>query len=153
MGTPDPSFQWGVYGFNVSPSVSSEESEEIGKGKINTGFIVNYHDDLGKRYSSKGDYYQNYRKYSNANDGTVAAKLCQNAEINGYTDWFLPTKEELGLMYENLHAEGKGEFQADKYWSSVDLNSTFAGVLNFEVGVITMAAKSSTARIRPVRVF
>lgn len=38
--------------------------------------------------------------------------------INGHTGWFLPSDEELNLMYENLKKTGLGDFRDAYYWSS-----------------------------------
>ncbi|MDR1231647.1 MAG: hypothetical protein LBK61_09630, partial [Spirochaetaceae bacterium] len=47
-----------------------------------------------------------------------AALLCTELDINGYTDWFLPSRDELYLMYQNLKAKGRGGFGSGRYWSS-----------------------------------
>jgi len=49
----------------------------------------------------------------------VAAELADEYEFNGYTDWFLPSNDELVLVNSNVHQEGLGVFfdQAG-YWSS-----------------------------------
>ncbi|MGB8489649.1 MAG: TonB-dependent receptor plug domain-containing protein, partial [Bacteroidales bacterium] len=38
----------------------------------------------------------------------IAARLCHDLELNGYNDWFLPSIDELFLMYTNLHSKGLG---------------------------------------------
>jgi hypothetical protein len=48
-----------------------------------------------------------------------AAKLCDNLVLGGQNDWFLPSIDELYLMYNNLHLNSLGGFATDaSYWSS-----------------------------------
>ncbi|MBU4502160.1 MAG: DUF1566 domain-containing protein [Nanoarchaeota archaeon] len=47
-----------------------------------------------------------------------AAQLCDALNYGGYTDWFLPSKDELNLMFKNLKVNGIGGFADDDYWSS-----------------------------------
>lgn len=47
-----------------------------------------------------------------------AALLCAQQTIGGYNDWFLPSIEELKLMYANLYLHNKGGFTDSFYWSS-----------------------------------
>jgi hypothetical protein len=47
-----------------------------------------------------------------------AARLCDRLEYGGYDDWYLPSKNELGLMYMNLKVDGIGGFGSEWYWSS-----------------------------------
>ena len=77
----------------------------IGKGKTNTGAIL---------------------KEAVRNDGGFnwAAHACSILNINGYTDWFLPSRDELQYMYGNLHIQGMGNFKNEKYWSSTSKNSS-----------------------------
>jgi TolB-like protein len=51
-------------------------------------------------------------------DITMAAHRCTQLNINGHTDWFLPSKAELSWMYVNLKEKGIGDFSNDWYWSS-----------------------------------
>jgi hypothetical protein len=47
-----------------------------------------------------------------------AAQYCDDLEYGDYTDWFLPSNDELNLMYQNLKEKGLGGFISDTYWSS-----------------------------------
>ncbi len=51
-------------------------------------------------------------------DSASAAWKCKNYIGGGYTDWFLPSKDELNLMRQNLYAKGLGTWSAATYWSS-----------------------------------
>jgi hypothetical protein len=47
-------------------------------------------------------------------------------EYNGYSDWFLPSLDELNLMFINLESAGIVVFTKDFYWSSSELNNNNA---------------------------
>ncbi len=51
-------------------------------------------------------------------DSASAAWICKNYTGGGYTDWFLPSKDELNLMRQNLYARGYGNWSSATYWSS-----------------------------------
>lgn len=121
----DPSFfEWGVFG---SYGGVISDNSGIGYGRDNTDAIVSFHENLGVLYPDIGSYEYNAKKYNSLNDGTLAAKACQEADINGYHDWFLPSRFELIALYENLHKTGIGGLQNSYYWSSTDslLNSAY----------------------------
>lgn len=66
---------------------------------------------------------------SNCSNVITAASICKSLELNGYNDWFLPSKGELDEMYYNIgpEAPGKlsniGEFYNAWYWSSSALEN------------------------------
>jgi hypothetical protein len=83
----------------------------------------------------------------------IAADTCANLVINGYDDWFLPSKDELSLMYQNLHMNGLGNFITGWHWTSTEGNSTGAWYVSFVNGIKGQATKSSVLRVRAVRAF
>jgi hypothetical protein len=48
----------------------------------------------------------------------TAAQFCGDLEYGGYDDWFLPSGDELDMMYKNLKVKGLGGFGNGWYWSS-----------------------------------
>lgn len=53
----------------------------------------------------------------------IAARICDASTLNGYSDWFLPSKDELNLMHQNLYLKNKGNFKTNVYWSSTQSSS------------------------------
>ena len=52
---------------------------------------------------------------ANWNSAVDVVKLLN---INGFTSWRLPTRDELSFMYLNLKQNGLGNFSDESYWSS-----------------------------------
>lgn len=63
---------------------------------------------------------------TNCTTGDVAAKLCTNLDLNDYSDWFLPSLDELSLMYHNLDV-----IPENTYWSSSQMTSEMSWVISF----------------------
>ena len=91
--------------------------------------------------------------------GSYAAKICYDLFLGGYSDWYLPSKYELNLMYENIgqgNALGLGNvggFADFNYWSSTENdtnNAWFQGVYN---GLQNYYNKNSNTYVRAIRVF
>jgi len=83
----------------------------------------------------------------------IAARLCYDLEMNGYNDWFLPSIDELLLMYTNLHSKGSGGFQDCFYWSSTQDNYG-AWVVSFYYGSKSNHNRNeNTISTRAVRAF
>lgn len=84
----------------------------------------------------------------------IAAKLCFDLVLNGYNDWYLPSKDELNKLYINKVAIGG--FTNSYYWSSSEyagLESIVAWGQYFNSGIQLEADKSYANSIRPVRNF
>ncbi|MDA0196386.1 MAG: hypothetical protein O2887_17065 [Bacteroidetes bacterium] len=76
---------------------------------------------------------------------TYAARICNELQITEggktYGDWYLPSKEELNLMYQNKAAidatattNGGSAFASAGYWSSSEFDSFFAWLQAFYIG-------------------
>ena len=84
----------------------------------------------------------------------TAAYLTYNLDYNGYTDWYLPSRDELSLMYTNLYQAGLGSFNLATYWSSTEANNSTAWIKSFVTGNNSSNFKNTaTYRVRPIRAF
>jgi uncharacterized repeat protein (TIGR02543 family) len=53
-----------------------------------------------------------------------AVEIAKDHKGGAYTDWHLPTKNELDLMYQNLDKKDLGSFNIGWYWSSSTASNT-----------------------------
>lgn len=101
------------------------------------------------------------QQYNDDKAGSFAANLCLDLvkDVNGikYTDWYLPSKHELNLMYKNLHKADPplGGFANDRYryWSSTEIGNTSAWSQDFGNGYQHYDNKGLSKRVRAVRAF
>ena len=95
----------------------------------------------------------------NQGAGSYAAGLCFDLILGWYSDWYLPSKYELNLMYRNIgqgNALGLGNvggFASNGYWSSTEGGSNIAWWQNFGFGTQDIDAKFVTHYVRAVRAF
>ena len=82
-----------------------------------------------------------------------AAQLCGNLTEGGYSDWCLPSKNELNLMYTNLKVAGVGGFESAHYWSSSENNAYYVWIQYFASGNQSKIYKYVSQRVRAVRAF
>jgi hypothetical protein len=87
--------------------------------------------------------------------GSYAAKLCADLTLGGYSDWFLPSNEELNQMYVNLKAKGRGGFPSAVYWSSSEhpISNNLVSGQSFDVGNQNTILKSNSYHVRAARAF
>ena len=79
----------------------------------------------------------------------IAAKLCRSATLNGCNDWWLPSIDELNVMYSKK--EMIGGFSNGTYWSCDQFDSCLVFCFDFGKGRQCLYNKDSLLYIRPVR--
>lgn len=92
-----------------------------------------------------------------AEPGT-AAQLCATFSLNGVRGWFLPSRDELALMYRNLKATGAAGFQEGgvtdnfTYWASSQQTADMAVHIDFaDLGRLHGDDKDFPRRVRAIR--
>ncbi len=108
---------------------------------------------IGGTYTAIGLGQANTLRIFNNCGSNTAAGLCRNLVLNGYSDWYLPSKDELGAMYTFLKLNGYGGFANDQYWSSTEYNYSRAFHRHFTNGYQTNSVKSNYFMVRAVRAF
>jgi hypothetical protein len=84
----------------------------------------------------------------------IAVLICRQFVSLSYKDcWFLPSKEELHLLY--LQKKIVGGFADDVYWSSMQIDKDAAWGQNFTSGsgVQEIRNKTSLFQVRAIRAF
>jgi hypothetical protein len=90
---------------------------------------------------------------NNLNIYNCAAAECKYATINGYSDWYLPSRDELSLMYSNLKVNNIGGFGCNDYWSSSQYNNDLIWSVFFCGGAQFYDHSYQVYSVRPVRRF
>jgi hypothetical protein len=88
--------------------------------------------------------------------GHYAARICYDLSLNGYSDWFLPSKSECFYMYFNLKGMRQlGNFADTLYWSSTESASNKAFSQYSNDGYLPEGGyyKTSSYHARAVRAF
>jgi len=87
-----------------------------------------------------------------------AADLCANLSVNGVRGWFLPSRDELALMYRNLKAARAGDFRDGgvtdnfTYWASSQQTADMAAHIDFaDLGRQHGDDKDFPRRVRAIR--
>jgi hypothetical protein len=120
----------GIQWYNGTYKHTDATATALGTGNANTNTIV----------ASQGE-------------GSYAAKLCFDLELGGYSDWYLPSYSELGMIWQNQVAIFG--LAINFYWSSSETSSDEAWNLDLsEVYKIwSMRDKSRTSYVRAIRSF
>jgi hypothetical protein len=108
---------WGCQGTDISGTLSA-----VGTGSANTALIV-----------------------ADCATSGISARICDELILNGYSDWFLPSLDELAQMYTKLAADGLGNFANHTYWSSTQADANQAFTVNMNNGNQGTHSKGSTS--------
>jgi uncharacterized protein len=124
---------WGCF----RAPVSGARGTAIGTGKQNTSDIL-----------------------AGCSTSGTAAALCASYSLSGVRGWFLPSRDELQLMYRNLKATGAVDFGdggvADNfsYWASSQQTTDMASHIDFaDAGRVHSDDKDFPRRVRAIRAF
>jgi len=117
---------WGCYGTDLQGA----EATALGTGAQNTLDII-----------------------SGCSTAGIAARICNDLVLNGYSDWHLPSKDELNKLY--LYKDSIGGFASSWYWSSSEWYTSmyYAWLQNFSSGQQTVDNKSTSFSVRAIRYF
>ena len=117
-------FMW----WNGSYTNTNANLTGIGKEKFNTRKII----------------------YSQGKEGNYAVIDCTRSHRSGYTDWFLPTKDELLEMYKQRNFVGR---LSGYYWSCSEQTISAAWAQSFVDASQQSINKSNSLNVRAVRAF
>ncbi len=118
--------EWGCVGV----AISGADGTAIGTGNQNTMDIV-----------------------AGCSTAGIAARLCSDLVLGGYSDWYLPSRDELSKLYLNQVAIG-GFSDIQAYWSSSEFDSYLVWVMNFQTGYLEPGdSKQNPGSVRAVRSF
>ena len=90
----------------------------------------------------------------------IAASTCNQLVLNGYDDWFLPSKDELDSLYQHrtivnetaVENEG-GLLHGGEYWSSSHHSDNTVWIQSFDAGNQTGDTKNTKHYVRAIREF
>jgi hypothetical protein len=97
---------------------------------------------------------------------SIAANICDTLTLGGFSNWFLPSQDELNLMWSNLadsdvngvntgpsDSNNLGGFANNNYWSSTEFDNSNAWVQDFSDGTQVNYAKNFPFYVRAIRAF
>ena len=123
-------YEWGCNG----TSISGADGQAIGTGYQNTLDIV-----------------------AGCSESNTAAFNALISTTEGYTDWYLPSKDELLEMYSTIgngSPEGNiGGFSGSWYWSSSEFNNYLAWCVYFGYDYLNNYDKDNSFIVRLIRAF
>jgi hypothetical protein len=118
----------GIQWYNGNYIFTGATGTALGSGKSNTDSII-----------------------ADQGAGSYAAMLCHNLILGGYSDWYLPSKDELNKLY--LNKDAIGGFVTDFYWSSSEGGYNGAWGQYFYNGNQLANFKPNASFVRAVRAF
>ena len=115
---------WDFYG----KSLPADTHNEVGAGKANTAAII-----------------------ACSGESMNAGKVAGNYVLNNFNDWYLPSRDELKLLYgQKSFVSG---FTSNIYWSSSEIGTAVAWSLDFIDGRQDYGQKDEVHGVRAIRTF
>lgn len=118
------------------------------------------------KYFKKGGYgtaigtgLDNTNEIARKCSGNSAQNSCLNSSMEGVTEWFLPSIDELITLRTNLYNRGLGNFSGNTYWSSTNLKPPSdkkrvkiqpVDAYNFSSGNIVPTNPTTTQSVRAI---
>jgi len=119
-------FEWGCYPSNITGA----DGLSLGTGLQNTLDII-----------------------ASCSSPNTAARLCYDLNINGYSDWYLPSKDELNKLFLSKNEIGGFQTSSSTYWSSSEYSSAYAWYQYFVNGTQDGVSKAGELFVRAIRSF
>lgn len=121
-------------GWGCDSTLTEATATHIFTGKTNTNIILN----------------------SSCSDTTGAAFLANDLEWQGYTDWHLPSRDELLAVFLHVYLKDVGNMLNAIYWTSTEADQFRGTALSFSKtghSELSVLKTSDLMRYRPVRYF
>ncbi|MFT5437960.1 MAG: hypothetical protein ACI840_002620 [Ulvibacter sp.] len=119
-----------------------------------------YSDTRSMRIGVYGGSSNTERITNTQGSGYYAAYVCSQYMGGDYGDWYLPSKGELSLMFQQKDivnaaatVNGGSEFASEAYWSSTELGNNGAWDQNFTSGIQANGDKADVNHVRAIRAF
>lgn len=129
----------GAKGNDISMGIGADGNATT-TGKINSALIV--------------------ATYPVGSNPAYAAGVCSGYSHGGYTDWYLPSLAELGLMQSMQStintvsmANGGSTMETNTYWSSFEASTNGAWYQDFSNAAQIVGTKNGALLVRAVRAF
>lgn len=140
-----------IGGWNFMEAAAVDYIGQLKWSTSNSVFINNTSTDLGNGIINTNNIVNEF----GAN--TYAAYSSSVYVVNNFSDWFLPSRDELIKMYENLYLNGIGSFSINSnYWSSSEDNYYSQNAWSVKMsgnGEIATFPKSDMYKSRFIRKF
>lgn len=118
----------GIKWNNGTNTITGAIATALGTGNANTNTIV-----------------------ANQGAGSYAAQLCADLVFGGYSDWYLPSKDELNILcLNNLEIGG---FMGSYYWTSSEADQNYVWIQVGNGVMQTVNTKPNGFRVRAIRSF
>lgn len=147
---PDPKFA-GFLSYNDSNSVDAGKCKALYVTQANQSTSSKW-----KTSTGNDDIASDSIEDGKLNDGQVpnsstfpAFKLCKDLTDGGYTDWYLPARTELDLLWINQSAIGG--FSSSIYWTSWEGTNSVSWEQNMFDGKWNTQTKTNSYYVRCVR--